>query len=99
MADLPVASTAKQVIRYLSDRNRSLQGGWVSVADVRAALGSDLESIRAACLALHERGLAELMGGFPIRPTTDRFTLVRLNEEGARAATDPLRLDALLGPS
>ncbi len=99
MADLPVASIAKQVIRYLSDRNQSLPGGWVSVADVRAALGSDLESIRAASLALHQRGLAELMGGFPIRPSTDRFTLVRLSDEGLRAATDPLRIDALLGSS
>jgi hypothetical protein len=89
------ASVTKQVLRYLGDRNRNQQGGWVSVADVRGALGIELEAARAACLALHERGLAELMGGFPIRPTTDKFSLIRLSGDGAQIAADPARVDSL----
>lgn len=90
-------SVTKQVLRYLGDRNRNQPEGWVSVADVRGALGIELEAARAACLALHQRELAELMGGFPIRPTTDKFTLVRLNPKGAQVAADPVRFDAALG--
>ncbi len=91
----PEALVAKQVARYLSDRNRNQQqGSLVSIADIRGALGVDLETVRAACLVLHERGLAELMGGFPIRPTTDKFTLARLSPEGAQVAADPGQLDA-----
>jgi hypothetical protein len=97
MADLSVSSVAKRIIRYLNDRDRNQHGSWVSVADVRAALGIELDVARAACLTLHERGLAELMGGFPLRPTTDRFTLVRLSERGQGLATDPVQIDAALG--
>jgi len=97
MTDSLDASVTKQALRYLGDRNRNQAEGWVSVADVRGALGIELEAARAACLALHERGLAELMGGFPIRPTTDKFTLVRLNHEGAQVAADPVRFDAVFG--
>ncbi len=96
MADVQMASVAKKVVRYLGDRWRGQQGGWISVADVRGALGMDAEVIRAACLALHERGVVELMGGFPIRPTTEGFTLVRLSAEGVDVAADPRRIDALL---
>lgn len=87
----------RQVVRYLNDRNRSLKGGWVSVADLRGVLGLDVDETRSACLALHGRGLAELMGGFPIRPTTDNFTLVRLSDEGVRVAGDPSLLDQHFG--
>lgn len=98
MPDTPEQSVALQVIRYLSDRSRIQQGGWVSVADVRGAVGAELDQVRLACLALHERGLAELMGGFPIRPTTDKFTLARLTPEGIELAADSERLEAALGP-
>jgi hypothetical protein len=90
-------SVTKQVLRYLSDRNRNQPEGWVSVADVRGALGIEIEVARAACLDLHERKLAELMGGFPIRPTTDKFTLVRLTSEGAQIAADQNRVDSVFG--
>jgi hypothetical protein len=91
------ASVTRKLIAYLYDRNRILQGGWVSVADIRGALGADLEDVRSACLTLHQRNIAELMGGFPIQPTTDRFTLVRLNDQGTRVATDPGELDRIFG--
>jgi hypothetical protein len=91
------APVAKKVVRYLNDRNQILQGGWVSVADVKGVLGIDLEEARAACLALHERSFAELVGGFPIRPTAENFTLVRLNDNGTRVADDPTELDRIFG--
>jgi hypothetical protein len=90
------APPVRQVVRYLAERSRNLHGGWVSVADLRGALGLDLEAVRLACLQLETRRLVELMGGFPIRPTTDRFTLVRLSDSGAAAAADPSALDAAL---
>jgi hypothetical protein len=37
------------------------------------------------------------MGGFPLRPTTDRFTLVRLSDSGMAAAADAEALDRVLG--
>ena len=89
----------RQVVRYLAERSRNLHGGWVSVADLRGALGLEMEVIRTACLGLEARQLAELMGGFPIRPTTDRFTLVRLSDSGMAAAADPAALDQALGDS
>jgi hypothetical protein len=89
---------AKKVARYLSDRGRGGQGGWISVADVRAALGADLAEIRAACLRLHTHGVVELMGGFPIRPTTEGFNLVRLSMVGVAVAGDARQLEALIGP-
>jgi len=95
--EIPAPAEIKQVVRYLYDRSRSLPGGWVSVADLRGALSIDLEMVRAACRTLHDRKLAELMGGFPIRPTTDRFTLVRLSEEGVTLASDPQQLDERFG--
>ena len=88
---------ARKVARYLSDRGRGQQGGWISVADVRAALGGDPGDIKAACLVLHTHGVVELMGGFPIRPTTEGFTLVRLSVDGVGIAADARRLDDLLG--
>jgi hypothetical protein len=88
--------TGEKVIR-LHDRDRGLKGGWVSVADVRGALGIDLEQARFACRDLHDRHIAELVGGFPIRPTTDKFTLVRLSAEGIRIAADPAALDQATG--
>lgn len=69
------------------------------MADLRGVLGLDLEESRSACLALHGRGLAELVGGFPIRPTTDNFTLVRLSKEGVRVADDPSLLEQHFGPA
>lgn len=97
MAGGPRPTVGKKVARYLSDRGRGQQGGWISVADVRAALGADADEVRASCLILHARGVVELMGGFPIRPTTEGFTLVRLSAEGVAIAADASRLDALLG--
>jgi hypothetical protein len=97
MAGAPKAPIARKVARYLSDRGRGQQGSWISVADVRAALGADPEEIHSACLVLHGHGVVELMGGFPIRPTTEGFTLVRLSAEGAPIAADAGRLDTLLG--
>jgi hypothetical protein len=97
MAGAPKPAGGKKVARYLSDRGRGQQGGWISVADVRAALGADPEEIRDACLVLHTHGVVELMGGFPIRPTTTGFTLVRLSADGVAIAADAHRLDALLG--
>ncbi len=45
--EIPAPAAIKQVVRYLYDRSRSLPGGWVSVADLRGALGIDLETVRA----------------------------------------------------
>lgn len=92
------ASAAKKVARYLSDRGRGVQGSWISVADVRTALGADPDEIKDACLSLHACGVVELMGGFPIRPTTEGFTLVRLSVAGVEITADVRRLDDLLGP-
>lgn len=91
-------AAAKKVARYLSDRGRGEQGGWISIADVRTALGVDPGEIKDACLVLHAHGVVELMGGFPIRPTTEGFTLVRLSAAGVGIAADARRLDDLLGP-
>ena len=91
-------ATAKKVARYLSDRGHGEQGGWISVADLRAALGADPGELRDGCLVLHTHGVVELMGGFPIRPTTEGFTLVRLSAAGVGIAADARRLDDLLGP-
>jgi len=96
MTGAPTA-VAKKVAGYLSGRGRGQQGSWISVADVRAALGADPEEVRDACLVLHTHGVVELMGGFPIRPTTAGFTLVRLSAAGVEIAADARRLDALLG--
>jgi len=89
---------ASKIARHLNDRGRGGHGGWISVADLRAALGADLDEIRAACLHLHTHGVVELMGGFPIRPTTEGFNLVRLSAAGVAMAADARRLDALLEP-
>lgn len=97
MTGAPKPAVAKKVARYLGDRGRGQQGSWISVADVRTALGTDPEEIRDACLLLHAHGIVELMGGFPIRPTTEGFTLVRLSAGGVEIAADARRLDALLG--
>jgi hypothetical protein len=92
-------SPPRQVVRYLAERSRNLHGGWVSLADLRGALGFELEAVRTACQRLHARGLAELMGGFPIRPMTDKFTLVRLSDAGMAAAADPTALERALADS
>jgi hypothetical protein len=89
-------SPPREVVRYLAERSRNLHGGWVSVADLRGALGFELEAVRAACLRLEACRLVELMGGFPIRPTTDKFTLVRLSDAGMAAAADRTALDQAL---
>ena len=89
-------SPPRQVVRYLAERSRNLHGGWVSVADLRGALGFEMDTVRTACLRLQASQLLELAGGFPIRPTTDKFTLVRLSDAGMAAAGDPAALDQAL---
>ncbi len=91
-------AVAMKVARYLKDRGRGGQGSWISVADLRAALGADPAEIRDACRRLQAHGVVELMGGFPIRPTTEGFSLVRLSADGAVIAAEAHRLDALLDP-
>jgi hypothetical protein len=91
------SSPIRQVVRTLAERSRNLHGGWVSLADLRGGLGLELETIREACLQLEKRQLAELMGGFPLRPTTDRFTLVRLSDAGMAVAADAAALERALG--
>jgi hypothetical protein len=87
----------KQVLNYLADRNRTQQGNWISVADVRGSLGIDRQAAEDACRCLGDAGLAEFMGGFPLRPTTGRFTLVRLTSTGAELAEDAARIDEHFG--
>jgi hypothetical protein len=87
----------RQVFSYLADRNRGQTGCWISVADVRGALGFDREVTDAACRRLGDDRLAEFMGGFPLRPTTGAFTLVRLTARGSELATDAGRAEEVLG--
>ena len=79
----------RQVLGYLADRNRSQCGCWISISDVQGALGIERSEVEEACRSLGSDDLAELMGGFPLRRTSDRFTLVRLTGKGAELADDP----------
>ncbi len=97
MSGKPQQTVARRVLRYLSDRGRGQQGGWISVADLRAALGVGPDEVKEACLGLHERELVELMGGFPIHATTEGFTLVRLSPLGVSTAADPRLTESMLG--
>ncbi len=75
---------------YLAERQRRQPDAWVSLADIRSALGLEWETAARACQALADHGEAELMGGFPLRPVRQDFTLVRLTEKGIAAKpTDP----------
>jgi hypothetical protein len=87
----------RRVFSYLADRNRGQTGCWISIADIRGALGFERDVTDAACRQLGEDGLAEFMGGFPLRPTTGAFTLVRLTERGSELAADAGRADEVLG--
>ena len=96
MADI-TSDHIRQVLGYLADRNRSQCGCWISVADVRGALGFDRAEVEVACRRLGDHELAEFMGGFPLRLTRERFTLVRLTERGSVLAGDEARLDETFG--
>jgi hypothetical protein len=80
-----VETHAQLVLGYLADRNRQRRGAWVSLADIGSNLGIDWEQTEEACGVLGDSELAEFMGGFPLRPTRDHFTLVRLTPKGESA--------------
>jgi hypothetical protein len=83
----------KQVLSYLAERNRTQHGCWISVADVKGALGIEWAEAEEACRTLDHHGMAELMGGFPLRPTHEHFTLVRLTDAGAALAEEPQQME------